>query len=392
MRGDGLRILVTCDWFSPGTGGGAERVAFEVSRRLAAAGHRITILATRPSAQVPFELPSGMDLVSVPAHSLSGLLHAQVSLAPALVASTGRTIEAVRPDVVLGHSLHFQTTPIAAVSARRAHVPFVVTAHIADLRAVRGPIGLAARVHEATVGRAILRLATRAIAVSDAVAAHLRSLAPRLPTDVVPNGVDLARFRAAKAVPHAGLRVGLLGRLISNKGPGVALLAVAEGVRRGLDASLFVAGDGPAKGDLQRLATSLGIQDRVQFQGYLPDPEVWFRGIDVLVRPSMTEGMPLGILEAMAAGVPVIASDVPGNAALVREGSTGLLVPIGDHRALARALERMYQDASLRDRLRTSALQAVAAFSWDRTAELTQAALERAITRPAVVAPGRRIR
>jgi len=380
-----LNILVTCDWFSPDTGGGAERVAFEVSLRLAAAGHRITVLATRPRGHHSFELPPGIELTTVPAHSLSGLLHAQASLAPGLVTATGRTIAAVRPDVVWGHSLQFQTTPMAAVSARRHRVPFVVTAHIGDLRAVHGPIGLAARTHEATVGRVILRFAARAIAVSDAVAAHLRSLAPRLPVDVVPNGVDLSRFRAEEPVPHDGLRVGFLGRLIPNKGPDVAVLAVAEAVRRGVDASLSLAGDGPERGNLERLAASAGVRGRVHFEGFRPDPETWLRGIDVLVRPSVTEGMPLGVLEAMASGVVVIASDVPGNASLLRDGDTGILVPIGDHGALARALERVHRDPSLCMGMRRAGLSAVTALSWDRTTELTQAALERAMSGPAAV-------
>jgi glycosyltransferase involved in cell wall biosynthesis len=303
-----------------------------------------------------------------------------MSLAPGLLMATGRIIVSMRPDVVLGHSLQFQTTPVAAVSARRHGVPFVVTAHIADLRGVPGPIGVAARLHEATVGRSILRVATRAIAVSDVVAAHVRSLAPGLPTDVVPNGVDLARFHAGDPVPHDGLHVGFLGRLVSNKGPDVAVSAVAEAIRLGVDASLFFAGDGPERENLVRLAGRLGIRERVHLQGYVPNPESWFRGIDVLVRPSLTEGMPLGVLEAMAAGVPVIASDVPGNVALLRDGETGLLVPTRDHRALAQALVRIYRDDALRGRLREVALRTVDVLSWDRTTELTQAALERAIS------------
>lgn len=381
MSGRALRILVTCDWFSPDSGGGAERVAFEVSRRLTGRGHHVTILATRPAGQRAFELPPGIDLRVVRAFSLSRMLRAQMSLAPGLVAATGRIIRATRPDIVLGHSLQFQTTPFAAAAARRQHVPFVVTAHIADLRDVPGPIGVAARAHEATIGRAILRLATGAIAVSDAVAAHVRSLAPTLPTDVVPNGVDLSRFRPRVEAPHDDLRVGFLGRLVSNKGPDVAVRAVADAIRIGLNASLFVAGDGPERTNLARLAGSLGIPDRVHLQGYLPDPEAWFRGIDVLVRPSLTEGMPLSVLEAMAAGTPVIASDVPGNASLLRQDETGLLVPTGDHRALAHALVRIHHDEALRGRLREGARQAVSVLSWDRTAELTEGALERAIIR-----------
>jgi glycosyltransferase involved in cell wall biosynthesis len=385
-----IRILVTCDWFAPHTGGGAERVAFEVSRRLAAAGHRITILATQPRGSDAFDLPPGIDFVPVLAHDLARLLRAQVSVAPALFAAMPTTIAAFRPDVVWGHSLQFQTTPIAAVSARRARVPFVVTAHIGDLRSVAGPIGFAARVHEATIGHAILRISTRALAVSKAVAAHLRSVEPRLAVDVVPNGVDLSRFTTADHAPHDGLRVGFLGRLVRNKGPEVAVRAISEAVRGGLDASISFVGEGPERASLERLAAHAGVHDRVHFEGYRSDPEAWLQGIDVLVRPSITEGMPLGVLEAMAAGVPVVASDVPGNASLVRDGESGILVKIGDHAALARALQRLSRDAEPRTRIREAGLRIAKEHSWDRTAELTLQAFERAIADQAALSRGSR--
>jgi len=374
-----LRILVTCDWFAPRTGGGAERVAFEVSRRLATLGHRVTILAALPDGGDVFDLPPGIDLLAVPTLDLAPLLRAQVSASPALLGAIPRAIASVRPDVVWGHSLQFQTTPIAAVAAHLARLPFVVTAHIGDLWAVSGPIGLAARVHEATVGHAILRLATRALAVSEPVAAHLRSIEPRLAVDVVPNGVDLSRFTPAETRPHERLHVGFLGRLVRNKGPEVAVRGVAEAVRSGVDASLSLVGEGPERGSLRRIAAEAGIADRVTFDGFRPDPETWLHGIDVLVRPSTTEGMPLGVLEAMAAGVSVIASDVPGNASLIRDGESGILVPVGDHVALALALQRLARHPESRERMREAGLQVAREHCWDRTTGLTLQGFERAI-------------
>ncbi len=85
-----LSIVVTCDWFAPRTGGGAERVAFEVSRRLAADGHRIATVAASPPAAERFDLPDDVELIDVRAHDLAGLIHAQASVAPALVTATPR--------------------------------------------------------------------------------------------------------------------------------------------------------------------------------------------------------------------------------------------------------------------------------------------------------------
>jgi 2-deoxystreptamine N-acetyl-D-glucosaminyltransferase/2-deoxystreptamine glucosyltransferase len=92
----------------------------------------------------------------------------------------------------------------------------------------------------------------------------------------------------------------------------------------------------------------------------------------------------------MAAGVPVIATDIPGNASLVRDGDSGMLVPIGDHAALARALQRVSGDVPLRARMRDAGLRIARDHSWDRTAELTLAGLERAIAGQAELAAGTR--
>lgn len=374
-----LRVLVTTDWFAPETGGGAERVAYEVVVRLAAQGHTLTVIGSRPDAGQAFPLPPEVSFTPVPAWNLSRVLGAQVSLAPGLAGTISAAVSTVRPDVIWAHSLQFQSTLASAVAARRSGVPLVVTAHIGDLREIPGLVGLVARAHEATLGRLILRRATRAIAVSGAVASHLKELAPSLPVDVVPNGVDVARFAPVPPRFDGTLVVGLLGRLVPNKGPAIAVAALAELIRRGVPARLRIAGDGPERARLAELATASGIADAVQFDGFRPDPERWFGTVDVVVRPSLTEGMPLGLLEAMAAGVPVIASDVPGNAALVDHEATGLLVPVRDPVALADALERLFRDADLRGRLRAGGRALTTTMTWEQTAELTELSLSRAV-------------
>jgi glycosyltransferase involved in cell wall biosynthesis len=318
-----------------------------------------------------------MRLIPVPARSLTGLVRAQVSVAPTLPGAMVHAIREARPDVVWAHSLQFQTTHVACWAARRAGVPLVVTVHIGDLGAVPGALGLAARVHEATLGRWILRAATRAIAVSDPVADHLRRLDSHLAVDVVPNGLDLERFRAV-STEHGRFQVGFLGRLVVNKGPETAVRALGELTRRGVDATLAFVGDGPDRARLARLADHEGVGERVLFEGYRPDPERWFATIDVLVRPSLTEGMPLGLLEAMAAGVPVVASDIPGNRSLVRDGETGLLVPPRDPVRLAKALERLAASPTLRRQLRAAGIAATAEMTWERAASLTAASLAKA--------------
>jgi glycosyltransferase involved in cell wall biosynthesis len=378
MSPKSLRILITCDWYNPTNGGGAERVAYEVGRRLAAEGHQITVLATQDRARPAFPMEPGMDLEAVGAYSLASLLRAQVSVSPGLFKATSRAIAQYRPEVIWAHSLQFQTTVVAAAYARRCSIPLVVTAHIGDLGSTRGLVGLAARMHEAVIGRLILRAATRATAVSNPVAAHVRSLSPGLPVDVVPNGVDLERFRPRYHRSAARWRVGYLGRLVFNKGPAVAIRALRALVDMEIDAELTIAGEGPEASRLRRLANRLGLDHRVRFEGFRADPEVWLQEVDVLVRPSLTEGLPLSVLEAMAAGVPVVATNIPPHVWLMNITDALSLVPVGEPVALAQAVARLALDPVAYGRLRSAGIAAAASFTWDRTSELMEGTLLRA--------------
>lgn len=386
-----MKIVMTSDWFSPSTGGGAERVAFEIGTRLAARGHQLCVVATRPGQTLAYDIAEGVEVHAARARSLTHLLRAQVSVAPTFPVLLWRTVRRANPDVIWAHSLQFQTTPFAALVARAVGVPFVVTAHLGDLDAIDGWLGSAARLHERTIGRATLRLAQRAIAVSEPVAAHVQALDRRLAVDVVPNGVDHERFKpqAPALRMESSLRVGFLGRLVVNKGPETAIAALIELLRRGVHATLSLVGEGPERGRLEEVVAHAGISDRVRFEGYRDDPEHWFHTIDVLARPSLTEGMPLAVLEAMASGVPVVASDVPGNRSVVDDGVTGLLIPARDPLALANALERLARSPDLRVTLRQRSLDATHNLSWDRSADLTAESLQRAraITRAHIRTP-----
>jgi glycosyltransferase involved in cell wall biosynthesis len=124
-----------------------------------------------------------------------------------------------------------------------------------------------------------------------------------------------------------------------------ALAQVSEAYRA------VIVGDGPARSDLQQSIARLGIADRVEFVGERRDVAGLLAGSDLFVLSSRSEGLPMSILEAMAAGLPVVASDVGGVSEAVADGETGLLVPAGDADALAAAIGRLLADADERRRL-----------------------------------------
>jgi glycosyltransferase involved in cell wall biosynthesis len=153
---------------------------------------------------------------------------------------------------------------------------------------------------------------------------------------------------------HAGRGavVGALGRLSREKGMDVLVRALAllpVGTRA------VVVGDGPERASLERLAAELGVTDRLELPGWEDDARARLATFDVLALPSRFEAFPLAILEAMLAGVPVVATDVGSVVEAVADGETGLLVPPDDPEALAATLERLLADGELRARFGRSA-------------------------------------
>jgi glycosyltransferase involved in cell wall biosynthesis len=154
-------------------------------------------------------------------------------------------------------------------------------------------------------------------------------------------------------------------RLARQKGIDVAIRALPEIP----DATLVVLGEGPERPALESLARDLGVADRVHLPGRVPDVAAWLRRASVYVQPSRWEGFGLGVLEAMLAGLPVVASDVSSLPELVVDGETGALVPPDDPAALARAVAAVTREQGAAGRERAQREFSVARMA-DRTADL----------------------
>jgi len=190
-------------------------------------------------------------------------------------------------------------------------------------------------------------IATVSIAERDA-GLHARVGEPRQ-YRVIRNGVDVQRFGAAPA-PLAG-RVLFVGRLAPQKRPDVAVRAFGEVLRRHPDAHLDVAADGPLRGDVEALVGALGLNGAVTLLGQRQDVPNLLARAQCTLLTSDYEGLPLTVLESMAAGVPVVATNVGGIPEVVVDGRTGLLVPPGDPHAAAGAIDRLLADQALARRL-----------------------------------------
>lgn len=165
------------------------------------------------------------------------------------------------------------------------------------------------------------------------------------------NDCRMHEFRKEIDVDPDSMLIGAVGRLSEEKGMDILIDAMPRILREFPSLTLVIAGDGPLKEALYRKTCNRGVDARVRFLGYRRDIERLLTGLDLLVMPSWTEGFPLVLLEAMAAGVPVVATKVGGIPEIVTDGREGVLVPPGDSLRLADRVITLMRDSSLREKM-----------------------------------------
>jgi 2-deoxystreptamine N-acetyl-D-glucosaminyltransferase/2-deoxystreptamine glucosyltransferase len=263
--------------------------------------------------------------------------------------------------------------PLARLAARRHRCPLVVTVHTSVAHTLRGrsPRARLLRRLGSRVERSALRRADAVVVLTERTAAALRDDGvPANRVVVNPSGFDPTLFGASSADVFPGVprpRIGYVGRLAPQKR--ADRLVEAFGRMRET-ASLVLVGDGPDRSLVQRLVAASPARDRITEVGFVDHSVVpaVLASLDVLVLPSQYEEMGSVLTEAMAAGLPVVASDVGGIPEVVRDGVTGLLVPPEDVEALATALDRLVADPALRGRLAAGAREHARSYAWPHLA------------------------
>jgi glycosyltransferase involved in cell wall biosynthesis len=267
----------------------------------------------------------------------------------ARISGIGRLLRVIRddrPDVFHAHL----SWPLACRHG-------VLAAWLARRPAIVGTAQLYTEPHGVRRARLRLRPLRRIIAVSREVETkYVRHLGiPARKLSVVPNGIP-APARIPEPDPalrmkllegRSGFLVLTLARLHEQKGHADLLAAAAQVP----DATFVLAGDGPLRGELEQRARQLGVAGRCVFLGHRRDVPALLAAADVFVLPSLYEGLPVSVLEAMAAGRPVVATAIGGTDEAVRDEVTGLLVPPHDPAALAAAIGRLRADPALARRL-----------------------------------------
>jgi glycosyltransferase involved in cell wall biosynthesis len=339
-----LRIALLCESGEPG---GAESMMLELGKDLRARGHEVLPIA-----------PANGDPWLATQFRLSGFepetFSVRAAADPVALARVTRVLQRHRVDVV--HSHDYYAAVYGATAAWLLGKPHVITMH-------------GTRYH---VGRARRRFALRwsamhsraLVGVSSATATELATelRLPRASVRVVYNGVthrpgDRERVRRELNLPPDGLLILAVGSLFPVKGHIVLLKALAE-LAKGADAPRWkaaIAGSGREEAALRGFIGQRGLSDRVHLLGFRTDVPDLLAAADVYALPSLSEGTPLALLEAMFAGRAVVASRVGGIPELVGHHEEALLARPGDPSDLAESLMALLADAGLRARLAEAA-------------------------------------
>lgn len=265
------------------------------------------------------------------------------------IAQIRQFIREQRVDILHTHGYKSDVLGLLAARRRRRHCKLVTTPHGWSTKA-----GLKLQSYE-WLDRSVLPLFDAVVPLSGQTYDGLRRI-PGMTAKLrlIRNGVDLSEIDSPDQ-PAAEVErlkrdgyfvVGYIGQLIPRKGIDTLVKAFS---RLALPRKrLCIVGDGPSRVDLERYAERLGITEEVTFFGFRTDRIAFLKGFDIFVLPSYLEGIPRCLMEAMAAGVPVIVSDIPGCRALVEDGETGLLFQPGDDRALSSWMKAVLSDHKLR--------------------------------------------
>ena len=359
-----LRIGI-CAPYDLARSGGVNSHIRAQARALAQLGHRVRVFG---AASAP--LSDGEVAVSPCVSAIIGGTETGIGVDPRAWWRVGRLCQRERFDVVHVHEPLMPIVPWCAVL--RAAVPVVATFH------VHREEGHRFYPRARPLLAPLMRRIARRLAVSDAAR---RTVARHFPGeyDVVPNGIDVARFRAPAARPDEmtgpGPHVLFVGRLEPRKGLEHLIDAMAQLHAQPPGVRLVVVGDGPARASLAARARGEGVD--ALFAGHVPDERLaaYYRSAEIVCSPAVGgESFGIVLLEAMAAGRPVVATAIAGYAELVGDGCAGVrLVRPGDPAGIARELIALLRDDGERARLGAQGAAFAARFDWSVVARRLEA-------------------
>ncbi|OQA24493.1 MAG: putative teichuronic acid biosynthesis glycosyltransferase TuaC [Verrucomicrobia bacterium ADurb.Bin345] len=369
------RLLVICHGFPPYYGG-AEHVAWYLAREAARSGEwDVGVWTSDIGGRLPAEEESdGLHILRVPARKKEWTRHSAIELGRFYLSARRGAAAAMarfRPDYTLAH-FSFPAGLLARHLRRQFGIPYDVVLHGSDVPGYQPErFGLVYPLLRQVVRR-VWSDAAHVVAVSE----ELKDLAlktwPGGTIEVIGNGVDTERFhpREESGLRSEKLKVVIVAQLIERKGIQYfleALVRLDDPIRQRVSVEVY--GTGPYADTLKDRAQARGLSGTIQFRGLAPHDKIpeLLRDADLFVLPSLQEGLPLALLEAMASGVAILATRAGGIPNVLTDGRNALLADPADAPALAAALARIVSDSELRARLRKAARESAMACGWNET-------------------------
>lgn len=373
-----MRLLLINSEYPP-IGGGAGNATAHIARHFAGMGHETTVVTSQFEDMLEREQSGNLTVYRIPAlrrrQDRSGPLE-QILFILSASFWTASLVSRRKPDATLA----FFGAPsgvIAYLLKKRFKVPYVVSLRGGDVPGFR-PYDF--RIYHQLLApslRMIWRNAGAVVANSNGLRDLALAFDSHYEIPIIPNGVDLDLY-ATSSRDWQSPQILSVGRLVHQKGFDIGMRALAG--LKDLDWHWSIAGDGPEMDSLRGLAEKLGIRDRVTFTGWQSREELiqCYKQSNLFLFPSRHEGMPNAVLEAMASGLPVIATRIAGNEELVVHEETGFLVQSENVDALQPALRKLIENAALRQTMGTASRQRVEeSYSWESTARQYALLLEK---------------
>jgi glycosyltransferase involved in cell wall biosynthesis len=369
-----LKVLLV-NYEYPPIGGGAGNATMFIARALYELGHTPIVLTSAYGGNAGFEEADGVGVHRVKVRRRNADRATSAEMLSFVVAALRSGPEIVSARQIQGVIVFFTLPcgPIALRLLRTRGIPYIVSLRGGDVPGLVPEINLLHKLL-APVRRSVLQHAT-AVVANDAGLAGLSLKTDSFPVKVIPNGVDSRFFcpsdkKRARVGPTTVLFV---GRFHKQKNLPFLLEQMARLQTAAPDGwRLSLVGDGDERAALELTAGRLGLGNVISWHGWQKDKQSLLRlyqQADVVVNPSHYEGMPNVVLEAMGCGLPVVASDIPGNDTLVRQGETGFLFPPGNGDAFRSALQEVRDRPELARSMGESGRRRVEKhFSWTSVA------------------------
>lgn len=380
-----MKVLQLTQRFPPAIGG-VENHVFNLASKLTETGIDVDVFATDSVRDIPFRRLEG-DSNDFPfkvrrfrAVKLAEMPHGLGIVAPSMIPNSLSS----RSDLVHAHSYGYFATFVGALARKIRKIPLVITTH-----SDAGRPRLSKRLFDTIVPPITLWEAQRIIALTESEEKYLTSLGvPPGQIVVIPNGIDLREFPSTiERAAHGGVACVLfVGRLYSQQKGLEILIQALSHIHPSMKFQLNIVGeDWGGASSILDLAKKLGVEDRIKILGRLSRNELLRRyaSADLFVLPSLFEPFGIALLEAMASGLPVVASRVGGIPEVIEEGKTGLLVPPSNAEELGAAIERLLSDEGKRRIMGHAGQERAALFSWDLIVPRIRKVYEEAIAESA---------